>query len=202
LAAIQSERLQIRPGDPDSRLKQLRLTAEEEQLQEQIRGLDERQAMLAREQAELIVKSPAAGEVITWNAQQRLAARPLQRGDSLLTIADPSGPWELELRVESRKAGRLLAARSGANRPQRVSFVLATAPGVTLEGTVKHVAERIEIDETGESYLLVTVEVPKDLQQQPAAGAAAMARIDCGRTNLAEAWFHEILDAARLWLPF
>jgi hypothetical protein len=202
LAAVQAERLQIRPGDADARLKQRRLTAEEEQLAEQIRGLDERQKMLAHEREGLVLRSPIDGEVVTWNAQQRLASRPLRRGDALLTIADPTGPWELELRVPSRQAGRLLAAQGKSTSPQRVSFVLATDPGATLEGTVKHIAERVEIDEAGESYLLVTVNVPQDLREQRAAGAAATARIECGRTNLAEAWFYELWDAARLWLPF
>src|SRR6185369_11176658 len=77
LAAAQSERLQMRPSDTDARLRQRRLTAEEEQYLQQVRDLTSRQKMLAEQQKELIVRSPIAGEVVTWNVKQQLASRPL-----------------------------------------------------------------------------------------------------------------------------
>jgi multidrug efflux pump subunit AcrA (membrane-fusion protein) len=200
LAAAQSERLQMKPSDTDARLRQRRLTAEEEQYQQQVRDLADRQAMLQKELDALTVKSPLTGEVITWNVQQQLTARPLKRGDALLTVADIAGPWQLELKVPSRRAGRLLAARGDERRP--VSFVLATNPGQTLEGTVTNIAPRLEIDESGESYILATVEVPREEIENRAPGATAFARIDCGRGTLAEAWFHDLIDAGRLWMPF
>src|SRR5437763_7679626 len=101
--------------------------------------------MLKKELEALTVRRPLAGEVVAWNVQQQLAARPLRRGDALLTVADTAGPWQLELKVPSRRAGRLLAARSETHR--RVSFVLATNPGQTLEGAVTEIAPRLEIDE-------------------------------------------------------
>ncbi|MBW8884810.1 MAG: HlyD family efflux transporter periplasmic adaptor subunit, partial [Planctomycetia bacterium] len=200
LAAAQSERLQLKSSDTDARLRQRRLTAEEEQYQQQVRDLADRQSMLQKELEALIVRCPLNGEVITWNVQQQLNARPLKRGDALLTVADIDGPWQLELKVPSRRAGRLLAARGDVHRP--VSFVLATKPGQTLEGKVTEIAPRLEIDESGESYILTTVEVPRDEIDNRAPGATAFARIDCGRGTLAEAWFHDLIDAARLWMPF
>src|SRR5262249_47691124 len=73
LAAAQSERLQTRPTDNDARLRQRRLTADEEQYQQQVRDLTNRQKMLVEQQKDLIVRSPIAGEVVTWNVQQKLA---------------------------------------------------------------------------------------------------------------------------------
>ena len=61
--------------------------------------------------AELEVHSPLAGVVITWDAERQLAGRPVKRGDSLLTVADLSGPWELLLDVPDGRAGPILAAR-------------------------------------------------------------------------------------------
>jgi multidrug efflux pump subunit AcrA (membrane-fusion protein) len=200
LIAAQSERLQLKPSDTDARLRQRRLTAEEEQYQQQVRDLSDRQSMLQKEQEALTVRSPLTGEVVTWNVQQQLNARPLRRGDALLTVADIAGPWQLELKVPSRRAGRLLAARGDIHRP--VSFALATNPGQTLDGKVTEIAPRMEIDESGESYILTTVEVPRDKIENRAPGATAFARIDCGRGSLAEAWFHDLIDAARLWMPF
>lgn len=64
------------------------------------------------------------------------------------------------------------------------------------------IAPRLEIDNSGESYLLTTVEVPRDKIDSRTPGATAFARIDCGRGNLAQAWFHDLIDTARLWMPF
>jgi multidrug efflux pump subunit AcrA (membrane-fusion protein) len=202
LAAAQSERLQTRPGDAEAKLRQRRLTAEEEQLQQQVRDLSDRQKLLDEQRKELIVHSPIAGEVVTWNVAQQLAARPLRRGDSLLTVADVAGEWQLELKVPSRRAGRLLAARQKETTPQKVSFVLATSPGHALEGELKEVASRLEFDESGESYLKATVAVAQDNVENPAPGATSLAKINCGRGTLAEAWFHDLIDTVRLWLPF
>jgi multidrug efflux pump subunit AcrA (membrane-fusion protein) len=201
LAAAAAERLQARPTDPEQRLRLRRLTAEEAQFQQQVESLELRLAMLQRQQADLIVRSPIAGDVTTWNARQRLAARPLRRGDALLTVADPRGPWQLELRVPGRRAGRLLATPPETIEKLPVSFALATDPGRTLRGRVARIAQRLEVDEAGESFLLVTVALPTAAARDLVPGAAAVAHITCGRGSLGEAWFHEALDAARLWLP-
>jgi hypothetical protein len=86
--------------------------------------------------------------------------------------------------------------------PQAVSFVLATNPGQSLDGTIQEIAPRLETDESGETYILATVDVPRNLIENRTPGATAFARINCGRASLAEAWFHDLLDAARLWMPF
>ncbi|HEY2413238.1 MAG TPA: HlyD family efflux transporter periplasmic adaptor subunit [Pirellulaceae bacterium] len=202
LAAAQSERLQTRPTDNDARLRQRRLTAEEEQYQQQVRDLTNRQKMLAEQRKDLIVRSPIAGEVVTWNVQQQLASRPLRRGDALVTVADITGQWQLELKVPSRRAGRLLAARQNNSDAQPVSFVLATSPGHSLSGAVREVASRLELDEAGDSYIMAKVDVPRDEIENRAPGATALAKIDCGRGTLAEAWFHDLIDTIQLWLPF
>lgn len=202
LAAAQSERLQTRPSDSDAKLRQRRLTAEEEQLQQQVRDLSDRQKMLVEQRQELIVRSPIAGDVVTWNVQQQLASRPLRRGDALITVADTSGEWQLELKVPSRRAGRLLASRRRNKSATAVSFVVATSPGRSLAGRLSEVAPRLEVDEKGESYLTAKVECSKDEIENRASGATVLARIDCGRSTLAEAWFHDLIDAVQLWLPF
>jgi multidrug efflux pump subunit AcrA (membrane-fusion protein) len=202
LAATQSERLQITPGEADSRLKERRLTAEEEQLQKQVEGLEQRRTMLREQLQQLSLRSPVAGDVITWNVHQRLATRPLRRGDALLTVADVDGPWQIELRIPSRSAGRLLAAQRRGKAEPDVAFVLATDPGRTLQGKMKHIAERVEIDSSGESYLRATVEIPREKIAHLTPGATVLARISCGRGSLGEAWFHDLWDAIRLALPF
>ena len=202
LAAATSERLQTRPGDPDARLRQRRLTAEEEQLQQEVAALAQRQKLLGEQIQELTIKSPLRGDVVTWNLEQQLAARPLRRGDALLTVADVSGPWQLELHVPSRQAGRLLRGAKAQEEGQAVDFVLTTDPGTKLSGTVREIAHRVETDEAGESYVVVTVDVPREAIERRVPGATAVGRIACGQSTLGVAWFHELWDAVLLWMPF
>lgn len=108
LAVTRSQRLQIRPGDAESRARERRLTAEEDLINQEIRSLQQRAEILLKQREGLTVRAPLAGQVLTWNTQQRLTGRPLRRGDSLLTIADIQGPWQGEFRVPARQSGRLL----------------------------------------------------------------------------------------------
>lgn len=109
LAVTRSQRLQIRPGDAESRARERRLTAEEDLINQEIGSLQQRTEILLKQREELTVRAPLGGQVLTWNTQQRLTGRPLRRGDSLLTIADIRGPWQGEFRVPARQSGRLLA---------------------------------------------------------------------------------------------
>ena len=202
LAAVMAERLQLRSGDAEARLKQRRLTADEEQFQEQIRGLESRRELLRLQQTELTVKSPAAGDVVTWNVKQRLSQRPLRRGDALVTIANLQGGWQLELRMPTRRAGRLLSTMSANDHNQPVVFTLNSRPGVIFHGRITEVSRRVELTETGESYVLLKGTVAEKELPELTPGTAVSARIACGRGSLGVAWFHELIDAGRWWLTW
>lgn len=224
LAVTRSERLQLRPGDAETRTRERRLTAEEDQYQQQVESLEQRLAMLREHQTELTVRAPLAGQVLTWNTQQRLAGRPLRRGESLLTIADIAGPWQAELKLPSRQAGRLLAQLSQLNGTEprtgsdtgMVSFAgegrassmlpitvrLATDPGTWRSARLSQWSSRLLTDEAGDAYLLVTVDLDLERPGDRVPGSTAIASLGAGRGSLAEAWFHELTDAIRLWLPF
>jgi len=244
LAVTRSERLQLRPGDAESRTRDRRLTAEEDQHQQQVLSLEQRLELLREHREQLVVRAPVAGQVLTWNTQQRLAGRPLRRGESLLTIADIDGPWQAELRVPSRQAGRLLALVTAAppedsgpaidsppsrppspavlpsrallavkaqslattsatpSDPLPVAIRLTTDPGNWREGNLANWSSRLQTDEAGDAFLLVTVDLELERPQDRVPGATAIASIPCGRGSLAHAWFYELTDAVRLWLPF
>ncbi len=207
LDATRAERLAARTQDAEGRLRQRKLTADEEQFAEQIRGLEAQQKLLATQQAELQVRSPAAGSIITWNARERLAQRPLRRGDLLLTVADESGPWQVELQLPARQAARLFAAVDAAQTNDKptalpISFALSTAPGLLLDGTIREVSQRVNTDKNGDSYVLVVADISADKLPQRNPGAVVYGRVHVGQGPLAIAWFHEVIDAARLWLTW
>ncbi len=61
---------------------------------------------------ELEVRSPDDGVVITWDVRNRLYMRPVQRGQVLMRIAQPDGPWQLELQMSEDRMGHITAAQN------------------------------------------------------------------------------------------
>jgi hypothetical protein len=74
-----------------------------------------RQVELQRQKKQdLLVKSPMTGTVVTWELQNRLRDRVVQRGQSLLRVADLGGPWQLELHMPENRMGFVMAAQNEA----------------------------------------------------------------------------------------
>jgi hypothetical protein len=143
-----------------------------------------------------------AGEVLTWNPQSLLEARPIARGQILLTIGDLAGPWHLELRVPDRRVAHVLAAQRQAGGALPVSFLLASDPARTHHGQLARLGLRTEIDEREGAFVHATVDFEPLEIPQPVPGAGVTAKIHCGRRALGYVWFHDLLDAIRRWLFF
>jgi biotin carboxyl carrier protein len=201
LASIQSQRLQARAGDAATRQRAATLAAEEEQLQAQRKSRSEQLMLLESRRESLRVRSPIAGRIVSWGVRDRLAGRPLRRGDPLMTVAGDGGPFELELRVPERVAGRVLASATSAEGGQRVSWTLASRPESVRRGMVCELARRFEYDDWGGGFLRVRVALPNEAAETTPReiGEVVAAKIACGRVSLAESWFFELIDTARRW---
>ncbi len=200
--AVETERMQNLRDTAEQRQRYGRLTAEQEELRQQISGLEAQQAILQQQQEELQVRSPMAGEVLTWNPQPLLEARPVARGQILLTIGDLAGPWQLELRIPDRRVSHVLAARGPSGDALPVTFLLASDPARKHYGTLDRVGLRTEISERDGAFVLATVALERDQIPHPIPGANVVAKIDCGRRTLGYVWFHDLLNAVRRWLLF
>ena len=152
--------------------------------------------------AELTVRSPLAGKVLTWNVEPLLAARPVARGQQLMTVADVTGAWELDLHVPDDRIGHVLNARHAEDHPLRVEFVAATDPGKIYQTSVGKIAQTAESVQEGEPTVKVTATVEPNTIHDPRPGAEVIAQIDCGRRSLGYVWFHDLIDAVRSWIYF
>lgn len=202
LATVEAERLQNPRQTAPQRQQHNRLTAEKEELEELISSLEEQYAILRRQQAELKVRSPIDAAVLTWDLTQLLDARPVGRGEVLMTVADLKAPWVLELKVPDDRIAHLLAARQKTSGGLDASFVLATEPGVELQGTVQEIGVRTEITESGEAFVPVTVGINSDEIPTLVPGATVVAKIHCGRRPIGYVWLHDLIDAVRVWILF
>ena len=99
--AIRARRFSSDPAD--SRPTEINAAAaEEENLRVLLKGLQRQQQILEQRQQELSVISPIDGQIITWNLDERLMDRPVERGQMLMEVADLNGPWCLELNLPDR----------------------------------------------------------------------------------------------------
>jgi len=198
LLAIASARLRSDEGATAERYPG-QLAAEEQELK-QLLTSESRQLGLVRRQQELLhVQSPIAGRLLTWNPHQKLERRPVERGQRLVTVADESGPWILELTVPERQARHLLAAAETDPQPLVVEFSLAADRSRRFTGRVKNVAKRTEVGRDRGSRVRVTAEVDGEAIAHLRPGAAVFAKIDCGRGSLGYVWLDGAVQALRGW---
>ncbi|REK12566.1 MAG: HlyD family efflux transporter periplasmic adaptor subunit [Planctomycetota bacterium] len=200
LASVRAERLLDAPAQGDSRRDPHELAAEEEQLKELLTGLRQQQLILEEQQAELTIRSPIDGDSLTWDVKQLLESRPVQRGQALVEVADLDGPWVLELHLADDRTGHVLAARDGLKPDLDVAFALSSDPAKKYQGRIAKVAPSTEMDESGEPFVLVTVEFDRDQVPALRPGATALARIHCGRRAVGYVWLHELFEYVHsLW---
>ena len=202
LAAVEAERLQNRRETEDERRQYGRLTAQEEELREEIASFEKQYEILEAQQAELAVRSPIDGEVLTWDLRQLLEARPVNRGQVLMTVADLEGPWVLEIRVPDDRVAHVLAAQQEIGEGLDVSFVLAADPGLRLRGKIDRVGIRTEVSETEDAFVLATVRIHRDEIAELIPGGSVVAKIDCGRRAVGYVWFHDLWEAIQTWVLF
>src|SRR5690349_20740124 len=123
------------------------------QLRQEAENIERELALVREKQRQLKVVAPQRGQVVTWKVRDLLLQRPVVRGQGLLTLANPDGPWELELYLPERRlvhvqnakvAGTLrVPSHSDSRRslpatdqPLDVAFVLSSHPGQTFHGRV------------------------------------------------------------------
>jgi len=194
LAAVRAARLEGAPVAAREREQYQSLTSEEEELKESLKSVEEQFQVLSQYKADLVVTSPIAGRVTTWNVAELLAARPVRRGQPLLAVADVSGPWILEIHLPDDQAGHVLAAQDRLGSDLDVSYILGTEPSATRLGKVKSMAMAVESDAAGVRSVLVRVKVDKASLPALRPGATATAKIHCGRRAIGYVWFRDLLE--------
>ena len=147
------------------------------------------------------MRSPISGTVLTWNVRELLAARPVTRGQVLLTVADLTGPWVLEIRVPDDRIGHVLAAEEAQKRLTTVRRWSVVHRGHRTgrgrdAGHIKRIALATETDKTAGATVLVTAAF--DRAAIPAnelrPGATVVAKIHCGRRSLGYVWLHQLWE--------
>jgi multidrug efflux pump subunit AcrA (membrane-fusion protein) len=187
-------------SDNASKIRQL--AADEEELKERLKTLERQRTLIEERQQQLTLRSPIAGRVLSWNLVQHLSARPVERGQSLLTIGETSGPWIVEVQVADEDTGHLLRAQQALGDHLEVDFQLPSEPGRNYHGKVREVSLTSESNDQSTGHVRAVVEFDSQQVTQLRPGATAIPRIHCGTKSLGYVWLHDLIDAIRIRLRF
>ena len=187
---------------PDSANRARLLAAEEEELKERQQSLNRQKTLIERQQAALTLRSPIRGKVLTWDVSTLLSARPVERGQALLTIGDTQGPWVIEMRIADKDFGHDRDAQKRLKPNLDVDFLLASDPSRSYRGTIRDVAATTNLDDQIGISVMVTVAIDSSQLSNPHSGTTAITRIHCGRQSIGYVWLHDMIDAIRTRLLF
>ncbi len=183
------------------RLLKGRLAADEEQRltsqvmteKVQVEGLEKQIEIFTKKMDALVVRAPSDGIVISWDIQDLLRGRPVQPGQQLMTIAQPSGPWELEVLMPEDRMGFIAEAQQEMGKELTVEFIMASDPATTLYGTIDRIHEAAEVRGEEGSTVLIVVKINKGDIQDLRPGAGLTAKVVCGRRSLGYVLFHDLV---------
>jgi biotin carboxyl carrier protein len=161
-----------------------------------IESLKKQYQILHEKQQRLIVRSPMKGQVLTWQVREKLENRPVEKGQVLLTVADPTQDWDLEIKMPEDRMGHILdAIAEQGTGALDVEYIAATDPGVTRWGKIKDIQTIAEVQGEEGNVVLIRVKIDKsDLLTAPRQGATVTAKIHCGETNLGYSLFHDLIS--------
>ena len=204
--SIQSIRDQLNSTAPMEDNQVLSLRKERAGLIERLQSLDLQIALVAEKQNKLRITSPIKGKSITWDLPQRLNRLPVEPGQHLLTVADDSKPWELEVLIPESLIGYVRNAQESnqINRESlEVSFVLASDPGKKYQGKVISLADTATFDEKEGMVLRAKVSIdnqPENWAQFVKPGTSVIARINLGSAPWIYTTTYQLIDSLRRFL--
>jgi biotin carboxyl carrier protein len=198
LATLRAARIQAADGGASGRLSQL--VGEEAELLERRTALEAQrhQAVVDREATRIV--SPMAGRILTWNVAERLTGRPVEHGESLLSVGNVAGSWEITAELRERDVAPVLEALRSRPEGLSVRFAAVAAGGPPGEARLTEVARVVEENARLEPVVRVTmrcVDTPASAEWRP--GTAVLPRIDCGRHSLGFVWFRDLRTALQRW---
>lgn len=201
-AEARAAALEAAISDPEiDRNERSKMNVEIKEVQAKIASLQKELELIQRKKAELVVHAPMEGQVITWNVEETLTARPVQRGQVLMTIADTTKGWELEVLMEEDRMGHILDAKRAlpAGEPLKTEFILATDPNTTYEGEIVNIAMAAETEGEEGNVVKLTVKFEIDdldetVRQKLRPGAAVQVKVKCGQAPVGYVLFHDVWE--------
>jgi hypothetical protein len=178
-----------------------RMAGQVAQLRRELESLDQQKKLYELKKDDLVVRSPIDGVIVTWQVRDKLLFRPVERGQVLMSVADKTAEWELEIHMPDDRLGhinRALVEAEEAGRKLKVDYVLATDPGTRHYGLVEEIHEQAEVrevrgDKENSVLLRITIDTTRHEKEELGAGATVTARVNCGKHAMGYVWMMDVL---------
>ena len=162
-----------------------------EALNSQIENLAAQQAILKEIEDDMAVLSPLDGQVISWDLDQRLRGRSIQRGQELLEVAAVDDEWQLEIELPVNRYSHLVRELE-TNEEPKVSFLLAADTSKRYFGKIVEVETTASLNSNNEQFIRLKAELEGSDLHIEQARTGVTTKIYCGRTSLGYFWLHDI----------
>lgn len=193
--------------------ERIRLQQDYNQAEQEAVNRNAELGLLVERQSKLQRLSPINGLITTWDVEKVLNARPVVTGQVLMSVADPEGPWEVEVLMPEKRMRYLdWGFANKAKKDEKgeayldVEIILMTAPEHKHYGRLYQsgIGERAELD-TEDGAVVRLRCVPTDdallnISRRP--GARVMADVKCGKRSVAFVCFYEVIEWIRANLLF
>lgn len=179
------------------------LLAEQRELETRMRVLQDRRALQAKRAADLTIRSPIDGIVVSWDPDKTLRSRPIMTGQVLLEIVDLSQPMYLELELPEKRVGHLddYIAKNNLTGPDaelEVEYILGSYVDHPLQAALKVSTISARADTQEEHGSIVKMRVDPDQQSlselKPLPGAKVIADVKCGSRSSGFVFLHEVYE--------
>lgn len=180
----------------------LLLSAERAELEEKNKSLVKQSSIVAERLEQLEVRVGMEGRVYGDRLRQLLFQRPVQRGQYLFEVADPSVGWQLHLRVAESDVRYVLDASRNNQESPVISFALETSPEITRRTNLESLGATTDVDNSGELSTLVIADLTGPGFDDERPGAGVVARIHCGQRSVGFVWFRRVIEFVqrRVWI--
>ncbi len=168
------------------------LSAEESDLETQLKGLAEQLALVQEQGTSLIVKSPLPGQVDRWDLNQALADRPVAHGQYLCDVLNVEGDWGIELQIPDDVVGYVLEAQSKS--PCTVTYLFRTNSDRKYESRIAAISNSVQFDREGKPVVLARIPAVRDKDRPFRVGASVIAHVHCGNRSIGFVYLREVIE--------
>ena len=178
------------------------LQAEKNELQAKDMVLQRKLQLQKDRKAELMIRSPIAGTVVSWDVEKNLRLRPIMTGQVLMEVADLEKNLVLEVELPEKREGHLdeYIAQQGLSDDDQLSvtYILATDPDEPMDAKllIDSISKRADAHEEHGAVIKMQADPDQATLRglQPRPGAKVIAKIYCGRRSCGFVFFHEIYE--------
>lgn len=193
-----------RGGDQPSAIQLAQIDSDARRADEAIKSLNRELGILRHEERLLQITSPIDGRVVNWNIRSNLINRPVEQGQSLMTVVPLDTRWQIELEMPERRLSHLLKAQQESDKPLKVTFGLVSNPGVEYEGEILRIDRKLDVYSDDGNAALVRVVFPNEnidpnlLKSE----TRVTAKVQCGTRSIGYVMFHELIETVQSTFMF